>query len=325
MAAFAIELRRLREECGRPTYRQLATLSAKVGSPYSDTTFSTAARGHTAPSRAVVMAYVRACLAYTKADEEKIASAVDEWDTRWKPLEVELAPARPSQPAADSAAAPEPDRPSPSTSEGSESEQTDEQTERPVVVTARWFADRRKPVLMFLAGIAAMAGLGLGARYIAPPGSAAADSVPPVAAPPGASLSAAGLGGNSRCGRLRYVNGLTWSPCTRVEGTKLVFAVQISNRGKTPVAVKAKLSYVRAGVAYGCPGSWGAGVDIKVPPGETVISPLAACTVTKLPATAFQAKAWVITPTDRSWGYREMSQTVHIQPDGVKAIWADEA
>ncbi|WP_160330207.1 hypothetical protein [Streptomyces roseifaciens] len=33
VAEFAIALRRLREQCGRPTYRQLAPLSAKVGSP----------------------------------------------------------------------------------------------------------------------------------------------------------------------------------------------------------------------------------------------------------------------------------------------------
>ncbi|AXI91224.1 hypothetical protein SAM9427_36210 (plasmid) [Streptomyces sp. ETH9427] len=66
-------------------------------------------------------------------------------------------------------------------------------------------------------------------------------------------------------------------------------------------------------------------MQVEVPPGETVTSPPTACTMAKLPATAFQAKAWVITPIDRSWGYREMSQTVHIQSDGVKAIWADEA
>lgn len=326
VAEFAIALRRLREQCGRPTYRQLATLSAKVGSPYSDTTFSTAARGHTAPSRAVVMAYVRACLAYAKADEQKIAGAVEEWDTRWKALEAKLAPAQTSQPSvATASAAPEPDRPSTPTADAPEPGQTAARPQRPLEPTARRFLHRRKPVLMLLAGIVVIGGLGFGARYIAPSGSAAADAVTKAAAPPEASPSAAGLGGNTRCARLRYVNGLAWSPCTRVDGTKLVFAVQLSNTGDTPVTVKAKLAYVRAGVAYGCPGTWGTGVQVEVPPGETMTSPLTECAVAKLPATAFQAKAWVISPTDPSWGYREMSQTVHIQPDGVKAIWADEA
>ncbi|WP_155553693.1 hypothetical protein [Streptomyces sp. E1N211] len=325
VAEFAIALRRLREQCGRPTYRQLATLSAKVGSPYSDTTFSTAARGHTPPSRAVVMAYVRACLAYAKTDEQKIAGAVEEWEARWKSMEAKLAAARPSPPSGGSAAPLEPDRPSTPTPDVPAPGQAADQPGRPLATTVRRFLHRRKPVLMVFAGIVVIGGLGFGARYIAPPGSAAADTATPAAAPPGASPSAADLGGNSRCARLRYVNGLAWSPCTRVDGTKLVFAVQLSNTGEKPVTVKAKLAYVRAGVAYGCPGSWGTGVQVEVPPGETVTSPPTACTMAKLPATAFQAKAWVITPIDRSWGYREMSQTVHIQSDGVKAIWADEA
>lgn len=272
------------------------------------------------------MAYVRACLAHAKADEQKIAGVVEEWDARWEALEAELAPAPSSQPSVGSAAAPkEPTRPSTPTADAPEPGQMADRPQRPLEPTARRFLHRRKPVLMLLAGIVVIGGLGLGARYIAPSGSAAADAVATAAAPPGASSTAAGLGGNSRCGRLRYANGLAWSPCTRVGSPKLAFAVQMSNVGDKPVTVKAKLAYVRAAVAYDCPGTWGTGVQVEVPPGDTVTSPLTVCTVAKLPATAFQAKAWVISTTDYSWGYREMSQTVHIQPDGVKVIWADEA
>ncbi|MFE1877735.1 hypothetical protein ACFW9N_44040 [Streptomyces sp. NPDC059496] len=133
------------------------------------------------------------------------------------------------------------------------------------------------------------------------------------------------MGDNSRCARLRYVNGLAWSPCTQADSQKLDFAVWLSNTGTKPVTVKIKLAYVQAGTAYACSGQWGNGVQIEIAPGATMTSPEKMCAADKLPATAFQAKAWVIAPDDASWGYREMSQTVHIQADGVTAIWADEA
>ncbi|RPK32037.1 hypothetical protein EES39_39610 [Streptomyces sp. ADI92-24] len=354
VARFALALRRLREECGRPTYRQLATLSAKVGTPYSDTTFSTAARGHAPPSRAVTFAYVRACLAHTKAEERRTAGAVREWDARWRALEEEVAPAedgvpeRPVEgyaevatPASNSLegpgvdapaapAAPEPEAASapgtevpPSTSRAAPGSSASDHP--PATPTSR-FTPRRRRTLALLAAGAALVGVGFGARYIAPAGSAAVDAltgtVTTDAAPP---VPPATAGGNSRCARPRYVNGLTWTPCTRVERGRLLFLVRLSNPGSEPVTVRAKLAYVRAGAGHGCPGAWGSGVRVGVRPGGTVTSPRTACAVDRLPATAFQAKAWVTEPAAPAWGYREMSPTVHIQPDRTKAIWADEA
>ncbi|MGW2476135.1 hypothetical protein [Streptomyces sp. NPDC001665] len=311
-ARFALALRRLREECGRPTYRQLATLSAKVGSPYSDTTFSTAARGHTPPSHAVTLAYVRACLAHTKADERRTAGTVREWDARWRALEEELAPAEP-----DEGGVPEPPvescEPAPEPPVADASAPVGDDTPAP---------PRRRRALALLGAAAVLAGLGLGAWHLVPAGPTAVDAVTVDAAPPPGSPATAG--GNSRCARPRYVNGLAWTPCTRVEGGRLLFLVRLSNPGEEPVTVRARLAYVRAGAAHDCPGAWGSGVRVEVRPGGTVISPRTACGVERLPATAFQAKAWVAGPA-APWGYREMSPTVHIQPDGAKALWADEA
>ncbi|MEU4302915.1 hypothetical protein [Kitasatospora aureofaciens] len=153
--------------------------------------------------------------------------------------------------------------------------------------------------------------------------SATVKALPPL--PSAAPATSAGLGGNNRCARPRYVNGVAWMPCTRADGEALVFAVQLTNTGPDPVTVKAKLAYVRAAVEHECPGPWGTGVELTLEPGQTVIGPQTGCTAAKLSSTAFQAKAWVTAPDEPSWQYREMSQTVHIQPDGRTALWADEA
>ncbi|MGW2746720.1 hypothetical protein [Streptomyces sp. NPDC001450] len=446
LAAFAIDLRRLRERCGHPTYRQLATWSAKVGSPYSDTTFSTAARGHTLPSGEVVSAYVRACLAYAKTDERQTERLIAEWTTRRDALETALQPGPtpqptpqpsaqpaanpagptepgptgptepgpagppqpdpagptapsptgpaqpdpvgPTEPSPAEAAAPDPVR-SPAPGHVVPTEPSPGSTPEPGPGSAlkhassavaqvgavrrvpdgsadgaaralrfppfpHSFADlsrRGKQALAVAAGLAAGCGLVLAARYLAASESAAADPAPtgqgaattstaetdpsaspvavtpwaPSAGPPQPSPIAGGLGGNSRCGRTRWIDGVAWAPCTRADGTTLVFAVRVVNAGPDPVIVRVKLAYVRAAVAHGCPGSWGHGVQLSLAPGQTVTSPLTECTVAKLPATAFQAKSWVITSQESAWGYREMSPTVHIQPDGRTPIWADEA
>jgi hypothetical protein len=332
LAVFAIGLRQLREECGHPTYRALATLSAKVGSPYSDTTFSTAARGHTPPSRAVVLAYVRACLAYAKADEQRVTRSLAEWADRWETLDAALAPTPPAAPEETLEPAPRPQT-GPSAGEADVSDQSGDLPAHRQAVVHR-IRGRRK-VMAILGGVAVLAGIGFGVRYIGAPGSATAESGPhagpsqvtplPDAAPSKATPPTPGMGDNSRCARLRYANGLAWSPCTQVDTEKLDFAVWLSNTGKKPVTVKIKMAYVQAGTAYACPGRWGTGVQVEIAPGATMTSPEKVCAAGKLPATAFQAKAWVIAPDEASWGYREMSQTVHIQADGVTAIWADEA
>ncbi|MDV5144000.1 hypothetical protein R1T08_06910 [Streptomyces sp. SBC-4] len=335
LARFAIELRQLREECGSPAYRELATWSAKVGSAYSDTTFSIAARGQTRPSLPVVLAYVQACLAYAKADEQRIAQELAVWASRWEALEEEPAAAGPAELPEQSPDTPQP-HPDPDPGPDPDPD-TIPSDDEPLVRRRAAFRPRlrsRQGALVVLGSIAVLAGLGFGARYIAAPGSAAAEPqasgtpVPPAAlpaeAPPAASPRNPTTGENSRCARLRHVGGVAWSPCTRADSTTLDFAVWLSNPGTKPVTVKIKLFYVQAGTAHACPGRWGAGVQVQVAPGE-MTTPKAACSMDKLPATAFQTKAWVITPNAASWGYREMSQTVHVQADGTSAIWADEA
>jgi WD40 repeat protein len=65
---FASQLRELREEAGRPSYRELARRSG-----YSVTVLAQAAGGRRLPTLAVVRSYVRAC-----------GGAVAEWEERWR-------------------------------------------------------------------------------------------------------------------------------------------------------------------------------------------------------------------------------------------------
>ncbi|WDM15975.1 WD40 repeat domain-containing protein [Streptomyces lavenduligriseus] len=65
---FAFELRKLRQEAGGPTYRQMA-----AGAGYSVATLSQAAAGRQLPSLAVTLAYVRAC-----------GGDPRDWEARWR-------------------------------------------------------------------------------------------------------------------------------------------------------------------------------------------------------------------------------------------------
>ena len=67
VARFANELRRLREDAGRPTYRDMARCAL-----YSASVLSSAANGHRLPTLHVALAYVRAC-----------GGDVEEWRHRW--------------------------------------------------------------------------------------------------------------------------------------------------------------------------------------------------------------------------------------------------
>ncbi|MBV9450409.1 MAG: helix-turn-helix domain-containing protein [Streptosporangiaceae bacterium] len=68
MAEFAAELRKLREEAGRPNYRELARRAS-----FSVTVLSEAAGGRCLPTLPVVRGYVRAC-----------GGDVAEWEERWR-------------------------------------------------------------------------------------------------------------------------------------------------------------------------------------------------------------------------------------------------
>ncbi|MFC8090487.1 WD40 repeat domain-containing protein [Streptomyces sp. NPDC057301] len=72
---FAAELRALRESAGKPTYRAMAERAR-----YGVTTLSQAAAGKQLPSRAVTLAYVKAC-----------GGDLSEWERRWREVSDELA------------------------------------------------------------------------------------------------------------------------------------------------------------------------------------------------------------------------------------------
>jgi WD40 repeat protein/energy-coupling factor transporter ATP-binding protein EcfA2 len=72
---FAAGLRALRESAGRPTYREMARRAR-----YGVTTLSQAAAGKQLPTRAVTLAYVKAC-----------GGDLAEWERRWHEASAELA------------------------------------------------------------------------------------------------------------------------------------------------------------------------------------------------------------------------------------------
>ncbi|MDQ1017677.1 nSTAND1 domain-containing NTPase [Streptomyces afghaniensis] len=72
---FAAGLRALREAAGRPTYREMARRAR-----YGVTTLSQAAAGKQLPTRAVALAYVKAC-----------GGDLAEWERRWREASDELA------------------------------------------------------------------------------------------------------------------------------------------------------------------------------------------------------------------------------------------
>ncbi|MGW2329870.1 nSTAND1 domain-containing NTPase [Streptomyces sp. NPDC001700] len=75
MPRFAAGLRALRESAGRPTYRTMAQRTR-----YGVTTLSQAAAGKQLPTRAVALAYVKAC-----------GGDLIEWERRWSEASAELA------------------------------------------------------------------------------------------------------------------------------------------------------------------------------------------------------------------------------------------
>ncbi|MFJ9682572.1 hypothetical protein ACIRP2_31645 [Streptomyces sp. NPDC101194] len=332
-ALFAQQLRDLRKTCGSPTYRELASWTRKIRTPYSDTTLSSAARGHELPSWDVTSAFVRACLSYAKASGEQIEADVSTWASRWRNAKAELSPDGP------------PSLPSQESEESrQESEEPGEETPTTLTEAPPVAPDARarlrtsgKKVGWALVGIAVVAAAVLVGRFMAAPKSATADTKSPgAAAAPGASASPTGepsllpsapttdadLDGDYRCARPRFLNGLSWSPCTSVDAAELTFVVRLTNSGSDPVRVRTKLAYVRATVPHPCPARWGTGVQLTVKPGTSVMSPPDSCVVDKQPASAFQAVAWVGPSLQAAWDYREMSPTVHVQADGKTTVWA---
>jgi hypothetical protein len=74
LRSFAFDLRQLRVQAGSPSYRNLASRTH-----FSISTLSAAASGKTFPTRAVTLAYVRAC-----------GGPETQWEERWRQTEILL-------------------------------------------------------------------------------------------------------------------------------------------------------------------------------------------------------------------------------------------
>ncbi|WP_030241860.1 helix-turn-helix domain-containing protein [Streptomyces sp. NRRL S-350] len=335
LAAFASALRALREECGSPTYRELATCSKRTGTKsYSDTTFSNAARGDSQPSREVTRAFVLSCHWYAKSDRARAEAAAAEWDARWQELEAALAPAA-EQPPADT---------------------SQDQTAAPAVhglddpprtlphahPRRRWIpASRKGRLLLGAAALVVAAGvLAPIIKSIVAPGSAAADVLPapegtasirtetpgngpgtPQPAvpsePPG--LEKGTLGEDSRCSApIQGPETVTWRVCARVEAEWVSFALKITNRGSRPIALKTRLQYARENTFHPCPGDSGPRQS-TVPSGQTIVTDTKQCAVAREERPwAYQGVGWVV-PADATDGTYKLAPTAHVYPDRV--IW----
>jgi len=92
VAQFGHDLRRLRQDAGAPSYRELA-----IRARYSTTVLSRAANGRDLPSLPVVMAYVTAC-----------GGDAAHWERRWRELAAARRPVPVTVPLADTPAVPAP-------------------------------------------------------------------------------------------------------------------------------------------------------------------------------------------------------------------------
>ncbi|WP_410600824.1 helix-turn-helix domain-containing protein [Amycolatopsis sp. lyj-90] len=90
LTEFAADLRKVRENAGGPSYRELARRAH-----YSSTTLSDAAGGRRLPSLEVTLAYVRAC-----------GGDVERWERRWRSVAAELTEPATGRSAADDESAP---------------------------------------------------------------------------------------------------------------------------------------------------------------------------------------------------------------------------
>ncbi|OKI25168.1 hypothetical protein [Streptomyces sp. CB03911] len=329
LAAFATALRALREECGPPTYRQLATYSKKIGTTnYSDTTFSNAARGDSQPSREVTRAFVLSCHLYAKSDRARAEAAAAEWDARWQELEAALHPPAEQLPTdasrdpADASAAHGPDDPP---------------------HPHRWWipASRKGRILLGTAALVVTAGvLAPIIKNTAAPGSAAADVLPPPENTAGTRTDAPGngtsmpqpaaaseqpglekgtLGEDSRCSApIQGPEMVIWRVCARVEAERVSFALKITNHGSRPMPLKTRLQYARENAFHPCPGDPGPR-QLTVPAGQTIVTDTKQCAVAREDRPwAYQGVGWVV-PADATDGTYKLAPTAHVYPDRI--IW----
>lgn len=82
VGAFALSLRRLREDAGRPAYRTLAEETRRNPPHYGATALRLAAAGRKLPALDVVEAFVRACCSHARAFPETAQGGAAAWVER---------------------------------------------------------------------------------------------------------------------------------------------------------------------------------------------------------------------------------------------------
>ncbi|MEV0695469.1 hypothetical protein [Streptomyces sp. NPDC050388] len=127
------------------------------------------------------------------------------------------------------------------------------------------------------------------------------------------------LGEDSRCSEsIAGPEAITWRVCTRVEATRVSFALKVTNHGSNPTTVKIRLQYVQAGKFHTCPKAPDTH-PLRVTPGEPIITDLEECTVLRQTAPfAYQGVGWLLAK-DANAGSYKLSPTAHVRPEGV--VW----
>lgn len=109
LGRFALELRRLREESGSPSFETLSYETARLGRAFSDTSLRNACSGKQIPTWDVTEMFIRSCVAYAHGNPEHAAEVargwvakqlVAEWTKRWRALHQSDQPERPPVAAA---------------------------------------------------------------------------------------------------------------------------------------------------------------------------------------------------------------------------------
>ncbi|GAA1577942.1 hypothetical protein GCM10009731_34760 [Streptomyces globosus] len=176
-------------------------------------------------------------------------------------------------------------------------------------------------------GVAAAALVAYLASTRATPDTAKPAPAPqPAAIPRAAGLEQPGLekntlGADSRCGEpVPGPESVVWRVCARVDADRVAFAVKLTNQadGAATARVRVRVQYGRQKAFHPCPEAPNP-QPVDVPPGRTVITDPARCSVPREPVPyAYQGVGWVV-PANANAGLYELSPTAHVHPD--RTIW----
>ncbi|WP_216827150.1 hypothetical protein [Streptomyces globosus] len=129
------------------------------------------------------------------------------------------------------------------------------------------------------------------------------------------------LGADSRCGEpVPGPESVVWRVCARVDADRVAFAVKLTNQADRAATarVRVKVQYARQKAFHACPEAPNP-QPVDVPPGRTVITDPARCSIPREPVPyAYQGVGWVVPPNADAGSY-ELSPTAHVHPD--RTIW----